>query len=485
MLKKIINLIINICLELRILKLKFSRAKHGMYLPVILISSVVFIALATAIITLALSNVKMANLQNRTITSMSIAEAGINYYLWHLAHSNTDYCDGGPCPVANGDGSYGPFAHDYKDQAGNVLGSYELFITPPSVGNSTTTVKAIGKVKGTNTTRTILSTIGMPSFSKYTLLANNSEIWVGSGEKIDGTLFVNHSGVKNDGQIIKDVFSTETTYYSKMFSQTLPGINGTGIFGGAKSFPVPAIDFNQLNVDILNIRNKARDENEGDYYDSAGGGYVGYHIILNQNNYEIRKVKKYDNQGLDITQEAAGVSYSYPDDYGVIFCEDNVWVEGTINGHKITIVAADPEANNNQQKRIIIPHSINYTNYDGSDKIGLITQTNITVSHNADNDLEIDAAMIAKNGYISICPDILKAPYNTCSTHPYGYLRNKIRVYGSMAHNTGLIWTIDWGGGHLSGYKETETIMDPNNVLNPPPKFPLTGAYAILSWREE
>lgn len=462
----------------------FSRVKRGIFLPVILLASVVFMAFATAIISLALSNLKMATLHNKRITSMSIAEAGVNYYLWHLAHSNTDYCDGLTCPAPLADGSYGPFTHQSTDESGNVLGSYDLYITPPTTGNSVTTVKSIGKVLGTNTTRTVITTIGMPSFTKYTLLANNSELWLGSGEKVNGSIFVNHNGVRNDGEITKDISSTEATYTSGMFGGSHSGIWGAGVFGGSKLFPVSPIDFNQLNVDMLTIRNKARDNHEGDYYDAAGSGFVGYHVILKAYNYELRKVKKYDNAGLDITQENAGVTYSYPT-AGVIFFEDNVWVEGTINNQKITIIAADPEANNSQQKRMVIPNIIKYTNYDGKDKIGLLTQTDITVSHNAPTDMEIDAAMIAQNGFISICPGILRPPYNSCSTHPQGYVRHKIKVYGSMAHNTGLVWTIDWGGGNLSGYSQTETVMDQQNVLNPPPKFPLTGVYAIESWREE
>lgn len=465
----------NIQLKLSTFYLLFftSRKRRGMYLPVILLASVVFITFATAIITMSLSNLKMATLHNKRITSMSIAEAGVNYYLWHLAHDNTDYCDGLPCPALNADGSYGPFAHTYSDADGTVSGSYELFVTPPTTGSAITTVKAIGKVLNTNTTRTVITTIGMPSFTKYTLLVNNSELWVGNGEKIDGSVFINHNGVRNDGEITKDVSSTETTYASRMFGGSHPGIWGTGTYGGAKLFPTPAIDFNQLNVDILNIRNDARNFQEGDYHDYSGSGNVGYHVILKADNYEVKKVKKFDNTGLNIVHEGAGVSYGYPA-AGVIFFEDDVWVEGTIDDKKITIIAADPEASQGQRKRIIIPNNIKYSHLDGSDKIGLITQTDILLTRDAPSDLEIDAAMIAKDGQIKI--------------NNFGEQKNNIKVYGSMAHNTGLIWTYCFNPPlctSYSGYKTTQTMIDQQNVLNPPPKFPLTGTFAILSWREE
>ena len=444
----------------------FLHSNKGVYLPVIMLASTLFIAFATAVITLALSNVRIANLHNQKITSMSIAEAGINYYMWHLAHNNTDYCDGNTC---TGNAPFGPFHHNYTDTSGNVLGTYDLYITPPSVNSNITTVKCIGKVNGKSPTRTIISTIGMPSYTKYTLLVMGQDLWVGPGEKITGTVHINHSGVYNEGEITGDASSTETTFTSQHAGRQ-PGVSGPGIFGGSKLFPVPAINTNQLDVDMRTIRDAAKNNGEGDYYNSSN--QKGYHIVLKANNYDLYQVKRYDASGYNITQESLiSSSHAYPAK-GIIFCEDDVWVNGIVNNQKVTIFAADPEANSNQMKRIIIPDNVKYTSYNGQDKIGLITQTNILVTRNAPNNLEIDAAMIAKNGKIQI------------DSYPYEHKGN-IRVYGSMAHTGGLLWTYDYGGGLWSGYQTTETIIDQNSVLNPPPKFPLTGSYAILSWREE
>lgn len=455
--------------------------KKGSYLPVILMASVLFMAFSIAVISLSLSSVKIANLHNDKITSMSIAEAGIDYYLWHLAHDNEDYCDGHP----SCDGSTS-FKHDYTDQSGKVLGTYDLFITPPSAGQSSVIVKSVGKVKGSNPTRTIVTTIGMPSFSKYTLLVNGTQLWVGANEKVDGSVHVNDSGMYNQGIVTGDASSTESSYPSWSWG-TQPGVAGpsplTDHYKGNISYPVPRVDFDKLDVDIRAIRDSAKAGGEG-YYDNAPVGSVGYHIVLKTDDtYDLYKVKSFDSNGLDVTKETLMGNHSFPSS-GIIFLEDDTWVNGTIDGQKITIVAADPEESGSKQKRLIIPDPIKYTHYDGTDKIGLITQTHITVSHNANTNMEIDAAMIAKNGYISICPEIEKPPYK-CPAHPAGYLKNKIKVYGSMAHNTGLVWTIDWGGGVESGYKNTETVIDTFNVLNPPPKFPLTGTYVILNWREE
>ncbi len=444
---------------------KFNiRKSKGFYLPVIMMLSTVFIVMVTALISLSLSNLKIAELNNKKVSAMSIAEGGINYYLWHLAHNNTDYCDGNIC---SGSAPYGPYRHDYLNQSGVSIGNYDLYITPPSVSRQVVAVKVIARVNGKSPEKTIVSELAIPSFTKYTLLASSEQLWIGSGEKIDGSIHVNSSGIYNEGEITGDASSTEQTYASWYWG-TQPGVAGTGVFGGAKLYPVPAVDLNQISVDITNLKTMAS-TTSGKYIDSSRSN--GYHIILKSNNFDLYKVTKYNTTAFSITTESSVGNYSYPSN-GVIFVNDNLWIEGTVNNQKITVVAADPTANSNQMKRIIIPNKILYTKYDGTDKIGLITQTDILLAKDAPTDMEIDAAMIAKNGQIRI--------------DNFNQIKNKIKVYGSMSHNTGLAWSYAGNNGSVvSGYRYTETVMDKYNVLNPPPEFPKTGTYSVLSWREE
>lgn len=447
-------------------RLRFSKDK-GSYLPIILIASTLFFALALAIVSIALSQIKVAKNHEQQVSAMEVAEAGINYYLWHLAHDNNDYCDGGECI---GEGPYGPYIHDYTNQIGNVTGSYELTITPPDTLGGPVTVRSVGKVIGRELDRVIVATLGVPSFTKYSLFVQDSQLWLGEGEKVDGSVHVNNNGMYNEGEITGDASSTETTYNGWFGNQ--PGVAGPGIFGGAKIFPVPAADFNQVDINIAETRSRVRDEGEGQYIASSSRNR-GYHIILHQNNFDLYEVRRFRNNYWYIQSENFIDNYDYPES-GVIFVEDNVWVEGEINDQQITIFAADPDENGNNQKGIYIVDDIEYTNYDGTDKIGLVTQTDILLASNVPDDLEIDAAMIARYGEARI------------DYYP-GQVKDHIRVYGSIAHNTGIVWT--YGnpstGQIYGGYRETELIIDESNVLNPPPMFPTTGSYAVLSWREE
>jgi len=447
----------------------FRKRLKGSYLPVILMASVLFFALAVAIISISLSQIKIAKNHEQQVSAMEIAEAGINYYLWHLAHDNEDYCDGNEC---EGEGPYGPYTHDYASQAGKVLGTYELTITPPEIAGNSVEVRSVGKVVDRNLDRTIMATLGIPSFTKYSLFVQGDQLWVGEGESVDGTVHVNNNGMYNEGEITGDASSTETTYDGWFGYQ--PGVAGPGIFGGAKLFPVPPADFNQVNINILETRTKVRDQGEGVYI-GASSRRRGYHIVLRANEFDLYEVRRYSGSWptkWDITSENFVQTYSYPES-GVIFVEDNVWVEGTIDNQKITIFAADPdETSFSRQKGIFIPEDITYTHYDGTDKIGLVTQTNILLTYNAPDDLEINAAMIARYGEIKI-------------NNYVGNFKDHIRVYGSMAHNAGIVWTYASGSTITSGYSETELIIDESNVLNPPPMFPTTGSYTVLSWREE
>lgn len=449
--------------------MKIFKKQKGAYLPFILVMSSVFIIFAYSVIAIANSNLRLARHHWANITSMEIAEAGINYYLWHLSHNNTDYCDGQTCPAT---APYGPYHHEYKDSSGNTLGAFDLYITPPNLGNNQTIVKSVGQANPNTTgqVRTLEAVIGMPSFTKYTLLVNNSQLWLGVGEKVTGNVFVQYSGCYNEGEITGDAYSTETTYNGWFGTQ--PGLAGPGQYDGLKQFPVPPIDMNQVNVDIAKIRQDAKVNHAGDWYDTTSGNQ-GYHVILQANNYKLSQVKKYDTvgnpDGYDITSETTSTTYPYPAS-GIIFLEDNAWIEGTVNNKQITIVVNDEDAGS-KKKSIYVPHPIKYTSYNGSDKIGLISQKDVIVTKNADTNMEIDAAILAKDGIAKI--------------ENYGELKTKIKIYGSVAHTSGLIWSYGSGGGHYSsGFVATETVADLNNVLNPPPRFPTTGGYSVLTWRE-
>jgi hypothetical protein len=248
-------------------------------------------------------------------------------------------------------------------------------------------------------------------------------------------------------------------------------------------FPVQTVDFTGFTSDLSNIKSDA--QTNGRYISSSGS--QGYQIVLRNNDtFDLYRVTSQVNQGGSCTnsQSQSGWSswsinnktfvanYAIPAN-GLVFVEDNVWVEGVINSARVTIVAARFPDNPSNRPSITINNDLNYTNYDGQDVIALISQGNVNVGLRSDTDLRIDAALVAQNGRVG-------RYYYPSGCSPYN-IRNSITLYGMIATNVryGFAYTDN------TGYQTRNIIYDANLLYGPPPSFPLTSdQYEILSWEE-
>jgi hypothetical protein len=268
-----------------------------------------------------------------------------------------------------------------------------------------------------------------------------------------------------------------------------PVTNRSDVFEAGRAFPVPSVDFVGITSDLSSIKTKS--QANGHYYSASGA--LGYHIVLKTNDtYDLYKVNQMANvstsciNNSDIGQSGWGVwsirggtsaqtllgTYSFPAD-GVVFLEDNVWVDGQINTARLTIVSGKFPDSPSTRTSITVNNDILYTNYDGSDVLALIAQGNINVGMISEDDLRIDGALIAQNGrvgryyYAQQCN-----PHNTRST---------ITLYGMIASNLryGFAYTDN------TGYETRNIIYDANLLYGPPPSFPLTSdQYQVVSWEE-
>ena len=107
--------------------------------------------------------------------------------------------------------------------------------------------------------------------------------------------------------------------------------------------------------------------------------------------------------------------------------------------------------------------------------LGLISQGDLLVNSAAESDLNIDAYLLSQKGKVFM-------PY-----YPNNQaIKDKITVYGGIASYSW--WTWSWVNNSnqvISGYQNTVQTYDNYLALNPPPYFPTTGSFAILSWKEE
>jgi hypothetical protein len=445
--------------------MKYLRNQDGFLLPAIITIALGLSVLGMALATVMIADVGFTTHEQRSQSAFNIAEAGINYYLWHLSHNSTDYTDGN---TPSGSAPYGPFVHNYTDQAGNVIGTYTLYVTPPSNGSTITTVKSIGQVNGLKGTRTILAQLGIPSFANYVLLTN-TEVWFGPTESSSGPVQSN-VGVHYDGTNNGPVMAASTSYTpAAQFGGDGAVHNGVWGNGGPKSqwqFPVPAVDFNSVTADLSALKTQA--QSNGVLL--AASGKAGYYLNLKADgSIDIYKVNSENGGGISTTfvrNQAAPTN-------GILYVSDNVWVGGIGFPGRITIASGVLPSTPSTNTTIKINGNLTYAAKDGSASIGLIAQKDIAVPQYAPSNLEIDAALLAQTGHVWF-PLV------------NGVTKNSLTLYGAIATNN--YWTWNWvngGGGLVSGYNTDTNTFDTHLTFAPPPQFPTTGSYSILNWREQ
>ncbi len=468
--------------------------KKGLILINVLVFSVIAITVTTALINWAAALLKQTRQIDASEQAFQIAEAGIDYYRWHLAHEPTDYTDGFATT------STGPFIHDFEDKSSNVIGQFALTITPPPIGSTVVKIKSKGTViTYPDISRTISVTLAIPSLAKYSVAANDF-MRFGAGTEVFGPVHSN-GGIRFDGVTHNIMTSavdkfidpdTGGPYRFGVYTTDSPTDpsppsavpDRSDIFMAGRQFPVPAFDFIGMTTDLSSM--KADAQAGGSYYPSSGK--EGYHIVLKTNDtFDIYKVNSMTNpsngcktdgsfqdnwDSWTINNQSSLGNYPIPVN-GVIFVEDHVWVDGHIDTARVTIAAGRFPDNPSTRKSIIINNDLLYTNYDGQDSIALVAQGDISTGLSSENDLRIDAAVIAQNGRVG------RFYYSwRCGV---GYERDTITLFGMIASN--LRYGFAYTNG--TGYNIRNIIYDQNLLYSPPPSFPLTSdQYTTISWDE-
>jgi hypothetical protein len=445
----------------------FSQLKKnkrgGLLIYVMIFGSVAFTLIISGVAGYAIFENKASNRKHQRDMAFHIAEAGVNYYRWHLAHNPTDYTDG--------TGEEGPYVHEYYDKDNNLIGYYSLVIDEPLSGSSVATVRSTGyTVIQPDSTRTIQVRVGFPALTDYTFLSN-------AGMNFSFTTVV-HGAVHSNGEIR---FDGETDSWVDSHIRVYGG-------GGPKSFwryPVPSIDFYSVTADLANIRDSADDE--GIHLTSSG--QEGWHIVFAGDNFDLYRVTSRDCyygegrwrrrwggwywQGnvycYDIGNETFVQNYTIPDN-GAVFVEDDLWVEGVIDGRVGIGVGSFPVQN--PYHNIMIADNITYTAQASDDVLGLLSQGEIIVPYEVPDDMTIHAAMLSQF-------ESIHRPYYISD------VKSSLTIFGSQIsyEGGGWKWVNGWGNV-ISGFEDTVHSYDGNLKYFPPPGFPVGTTYELISWEE-
>ncbi len=488
----------------------------------IVIQALVFASIAVVImgglIMWGSTNIKLSRRAAYREQAIQIAEAGIDYYRWHLAHSPQDFQDG--------TGQPGPYTHNFADKDGVDIGSFVLTITPPPIGSTIVKISSKGTVLADpSISRKVESRLAIASFAKFAFVSS-SDMRFGAGTEVFGPIHSN-GGIRFDGLAHNIVSSALTSYDDPDHDESgtdplefavhthvsptdpLPPAavpSHFDVFEAGRQFPVPAVDFVGIASDLAEIKTDA--QANGKYL--APSGALGYRLLFNPINgtdtvsvYKVNTLRSAPS-GCTNSQNQTGWgtwsigttggsqtlvgTYNVPAN-GLIFVEDHVWVEGTISNTRVTVASGKFPDNPSTRTSITVNNDLNYTNTDGTDVIALIAQNNINIGLFSDDNLDIDAALMAQNGRVG------RYYYNTSCTNSgtSWWHRNSINLYGMIGTygRYGFTYTgssFNCGGsiGQIgSGYCTRNISYDANLLYGPPPSFPLTSdQYEILSWEE-
>ncbi len=459
-------------------KIFLSAGQQGTILIYLAVTMFIFSLVMLGLLGYATMELRVTRSTVTSEQAFQIAEAGVNYYQWHLAYFPNDFWDG------NTSTTPGPYVHTYVDSAtGQIIGKFALTITPPAVGSTIVTIKSDGYISSAPLTdRLVTVRYGVPSLAQYAFLANG-DIWIGDTENVSGQFFSN-GGVKFDGTGNAPIMSAKNTYTCDDWQGSPCPALENGIWGAAPQstqnfwqYPVPNQDFSAITANFATLKTSA--QSAGVYL--APSNAQGYSLVFKNDGtidfYTVTSLAAGEPSGEDTNFAWHNTSLDYQNrtllynkaipPNGIIYVEDNVWVEGTVKG-KVTVAAAVLPYNSGTAPNIIIPNNIVYAAKDGTNVLGLMSQQNILISYLSPNDLEVDGALIAQNG----ADQRWYYPGNT---------KNSITIYGSIASN--LTWTWSWDVPVDSGYINTFTNYDSNLLYGPPPSFPLSSSgYQQISW---
>lgn len=498
-------------LQTTIKSLQWDTHRRGqLSVQVLLYGAIVIIAL-TGFLTWTDSMITSVYRESDRAQALSIAEAGIDYYRWHLAHAPQDFQDG--------TGHAGPYVHNYYDKAGTLVGTYTLDITPPTSGSTIVTIVSTGRLAGdSDVEKAIKVRMGIPSFAKYAAVLN-ANVRFGQGTEVFGEIHSN-GGVRFDGIAHNLVTSSQDQYddpdhsgqkefgvHTHVNIPPLVGVTDTvrtlesppeavadrsDVFLVGRAMSVPAVDFAGITSNLSQMKIDAM---AGGFYRPTSTTLLGYEIIFKTNKtFDLHLVNSLmsppSNCSNQADQDGWGTwsintktllgNYPMPAN-NLIFIEDNVWVSGQIDGSRVTVASARFPDTAATRTSITVNNNLLYSKYDGTDVIALIAQKNINIGLMSADTIRIDSALMAQNGRVG------RYYYQGPTTSPTrsncspNHVRSSITLYGMLGSNQRYGFAYTDG----TGYGTRNLVYDSNLLYGPPPSFPLTAdAYKIVSWDE-
>lgn len=470
------------------------RFLHRGYLMLLaLVFGAIFFTVLAALAGFILSQNHLQRRSTGEAKAFALAEAGLEYYKWFLAHN--------PGDITHGTGLAGPYVIPYSDPEGGVVGDVSLEIVGNTSCGQTTSIdiESTGIPNdGSGGEKTVVGRYAQPTVAIFSYVLNDS-VWAGADRVINGPYHSN-GGIRMDGTANAPVTSSLTSWQCTSSFGCSPSSTQNGVFGAGPnqtlwSFPEPQVDFAGIAADFTTLKSVA--SSSGLYLpryssgNSNGAAYWrGYHLIFNANGtVTVRRVTSTtqlsstpvnstdsSSDRMLIQNETAYSTYTIPSTCGLIFVEDNVWVEGVVPT-KVTLVAANITTTG-VAPNAYLKNNITYGASDGTDGLTIIAEHNILITPDSPQTMTLNGVFIAQGGAFGrnlyACPGTYEP-------------RTSLTILGTTVSNkrTGTKW-VNGCGGSDAGYQTRVDAFDRKLATDPPPFTPTVSSdYEFVDWREE
>ncbi len=466
---------------------------QGSIVLLVLIFGGIFFTVLTALSGFVLAENRAQDVTQKRAEAFSIAEAGLDYYRWFLSHF--------PGNITNGTGQSGPYVITYTDPEGGTAGTYTLSITGNISCNVVQSIDVTSKgipSDAPDISTTLFARFAAPSVAAYSYIVGSS-VWAGADRVINGPYHSN-GGVRMDGTSNAPVTSSLSTWNcTSSFGcsptqSSAPGVVGSGGNQNLWAYPTPQVNFDSFATNFSSLKTTANAS--GIYlprYSATSGSNMhrGYHLIFNSNGtVTVKRVSSVttlsvtpinsSNSSSDYTLISAESLYqtlTLPAGCGLIFVEDNTWIEGTIPS-KVTVVAAGV-IDSNFDPDIVLKGNITYAATDGSDGLTVIGAHDILIAPDAPMNMTLNGIFVAQSGAFGrnrySCPGSYE-PRGTLTI--LGTTVSKLR--------TGTKWLGGCGGGADAGYQTRIDAFDRQNLVNSPAFTPvLSTQWQFVDWQQK
>lgn len=478
-----------------------TKKNSGYVVITALVFSAIFMSLVAGLVGFMFVQSRAQNLKEADAQAYQVAEAGLEYYRWYLAHN--------PGDVTHGTSSPPPYEKEIVDPEGGAIGMAEIDVDGNEVCGQVMSID----ISSTGYTyeypdrrRTVSARHTRPSVAEYSYIID-SNVWAGADREINGPYHTN-GGVRMDGENNSLVTSAQeewecTSNFGCSGQQTQPGVFGDGPNSELWDYPVPQIDFEGMSINLSDIRDAAT--SDGIYLGPAGGqsNQHGWHLIFQGNGtVDVYRVQQTDyakhvvgqecfffglicfdeteNDHHIIDNENFVANYTIPESCPVIYAEDFVWVEGEVRG-RVTLAADKPQPNH--EVDVVLNDNIIYAGSEDGDGLTVIAERSVLIPLLSPNEMTLNGIFIANEGKFG--RNNYTGETNVGSAGAY-VVRDQLTINGTIV-SKGRVGT-KWSSGPItvSGYENRINSYDRKLADEPPAFTPYASLdYELIEWRED